>query len=347
MALKIGDKVRFLNATGGGVVKRFVNKELVSVEEEDGFETPVLIRECVVIETVTAGKSTPSKTENRFALTSAVDKMPAPQVVETNDGDKLNIVLAFLPIDEKNIQTTDYEAYFVNCSNYFVQFNYLSMQSKGWILRHSATVEPNQQVFIEEFSKQDLNQLERICIQFTAFKQNKPFELKTPVSVEHRIDTVKFYKLHSFQENDFFEDKAMLLHIVKNDSVEQTIKVDPKELAEAMRSKVDVKESVKQINREKISNNILEIDLHAHELLDSITGLSNTEILKIQLLKFNETMKSHFQNKGMKIVFIHGKGEGVLRKAILDELKIKYKTCQFQDASFREYGFGATMITIK
>ncbi|MEG1546116.1 MAG: Smr/MutS family protein, partial [Bacteroides sp.] len=51
--------------------------------------------------------------------------------------------------------------------------------------------------------------------------------------------------------------------------------------------------------------------------------------------------------RGQKIVFIHGKGDGVLRKAVLDELKYKYPTCQSQDASFKEYGFGATMVTIK
>lgn len=49
---------------------------------------------------------------------------------------------------------------------------------------------------------------------------------------------------------------------------------------------------------------------------------------------------------GQKIVFIHGKGEGVLRKAVLDELKRKYKNCEAQDASFREYGFGATLVTV-
>ena len=47
-----------------------------------------------------------------------------------------------------------------------------------------------------------------------------------------------------------------------------------------------------------------------------------------------------------KIVIIHGKGEGVLRQALLQELKKKYPRCQSQDASFREYGFGATQVTI-
>ncbi|MDR0995820.1 MAG: Smr/MutS family protein, partial [Tannerella sp.] len=47
-----------------------------------------------------------------------------------------------------------------------------------------------------------------------------------------------------------------------------------------------------------------------------------------------------------RIVFIHGKGDGVLRAAIERELKTKYKNCSYQDASFREYGFGATLVTI-
>ena len=47
------------------------------------------------------------------------------------------------------------------------------------------------------------------------------------------------------------------------------------------------------------------------------------------------------------MLFRSGKGDGVLRKAIEKELKTKYKQYYYQDASFREYGFGATMVTIK
>ena len=61
-----------------------------------------------------------------------------------------------------------------------------------------------------------------------------------------------------------------------------------------------------------------------------------------------KSKKKEYKNKkGQKIVFIHGKGDGVLRRAILDELKRKYKNYPSQDASFREYGFGATMVTIR
>lgn len=49
--MKIGDKVRFLSEVGGGIVKGFQGKDIVLVEDADGFDIPMQVRECVVIET--------------------------------------------------------------------------------------------------------------------------------------------------------------------------------------------------------------------------------------------------------------------------------------------------------
>lgn len=57
-------------------------------------------------------------------------------------------------------------------------------------------------------------------------------------------------------------------------------------------------------------------------------------------------MLEHIKERGRRIVFIHGKGEGVLRNSIIKDLRTNFKQCQYQDASFCEYGYGATMVTI-
>ena len=49
--MNIGDKVRFLNTTGGGRIAGFQGKDLVLVCDDDGFEIPTLRSEIVVIET--------------------------------------------------------------------------------------------------------------------------------------------------------------------------------------------------------------------------------------------------------------------------------------------------------
>lgn len=97
---------------------------------------------------------------------------------------------------------------------------------------------------------------------------------------------------------------------------------------------------------EVLRDGIIEVDLHIHNLVDNTAGMDNTAMLRKQMEVFEDTMQSYIKAKNQKIVFIHGKGEGVLRKSILDEVKRKYKTCETQDASFQRYGFGATMVII-
>ena len=47
--MKIGDKVRFLSEVGGGRVAGFQGKNVVLVEDEDGFQVPMMVSEVVVI----------------------------------------------------------------------------------------------------------------------------------------------------------------------------------------------------------------------------------------------------------------------------------------------------------
>ena len=47
--MKIGDKVRFLSSTGGGIIAGFKGK-IVLVEDEDGFQIPTPVNEVVVVE---------------------------------------------------------------------------------------------------------------------------------------------------------------------------------------------------------------------------------------------------------------------------------------------------------
>ena len=244
--------------------------------------------------------------------------------------------------------TTSFEAYLVNDSNYYVTFLYMSVEGTGWRVRFQGTVEPNTKLFMEEFDRSVLNDMERVCVQCLAYKQEKTFLLKPAVQVELRIDTVKFYKLHTFQPSDFFEDNALVYDVVKDDVPARTVFVNAEQLKDALLKKATDERPVRQPARkaEQPKNGIIEIDLHINELLDNTAGLSNKEMLDCQIKEFRRVMDENQKNKGQKIVFIHGKGEGVLRSELLKELKRAYKGCTYQDASFREYGFGATMVTI-
>ena len=82
----------------------------------------------------------------------------------------------------------------------------------------------------------------------------------------------------------------------------------------------------------------MEVDLHIHQLVSSQRGLSNYDMLEIQL----DTAKRqlHFaMKKGIqRVVFIHGVGAGVLRQE-LEYLLKRYDAVSFEDANFHAMMF--------
>ena len=157
---------------------------------------------------------------------------------------------------------------------------------------------------------------------------------------------MKFYKLHLFEENDFFETPAYLFTIVENDEVARPLVIDSKRLKEQMYKDEKVIANTSK-KKSKKDDGTLIIDLHADEVLETTAGMNSADILHYQMDIFKKTMAENKKNKGQKIIFIHGKGEGVLRQALIHELNYRYKSCTYQDASFQEYGYGATQVTIR
>lgn len=353
---KVGDRVRFLNSVGGGIIKRIQGN--IAYVDDDGFETPTLLRECVVV-------ASPEVTEQKVALTqdvvapkpspaaaprtaSPAPSEPAPE--ETPEGEKLNVVLAYEPNDIKHLNSSTFDTYLVNDSNYYLYFTYLSRadEADGWTTRYAGVVEPNIQVFLEEITGADLPSMDRIAVQMIAFKSDREFRIKAPVAVETALDTSKFFKLHCFHSNMYFDKEVIAVELVTNDVPRKRMVLDSSQLEKGIKAKKAVDRPAKRPIQKHQSKrpDVIEVDLHINELVDTTAGLSPADILNLQIDEFRKVMDANLKNKGQKIVFIHGKGEGVLRAAIMKELNHRYKGHAVQDASFREFGFGATQVTI-
>ncbi len=365
--MKIGDRVRFLNDVGGGKITGFQKGNIVLVEDADGFDIPVLASEVVVITTDdyniakvdTMDRNKPLEKEVRAPMRVASDDEyidPAdkeitykPKPEERADGEQLNVILCFVPVDIKNFSKTTFECYLINDCNYYIDYAYMSQENASYKMRAHGVVEPNTKVFIEEVNHAMLNDIERVAFQLFAYKEDKPFLPKPSIHAEIRIDTTKFFKFHTFREGLFFDEPTLEFSVVKDDKAVRPLTVDSQELREAMSAKREMRrDHPHQARVSKKSNvkDIIEVDLHAHELLETTAGMSAGDIKEYQMGVVRKTLDSHLKDKGRRIVFIHGKGEGVLRNAIISELKHKYKHCSYQDASFQQYGFGATMVTV-
>lgn len=234
--MKIGDKVRFLSEIGGGKVSGFQGKDTVLVEDEDGFDIPMPISQVVVIDT---DDYNIAKVNTRTPIRSAMGKQQSeeeeeevdiadlprtfkPRPMEKRGGDRLNIYLAYLPREAKDENDQHYEAYLINDTNYYLQALYLTAENASWQCRFMATLEPNSRQRVDEFLRSQLPEREHLCIQLLAYKQDKPFALKPVVSVELRLDAVKFYKPHTFRHCTFFPDPVLLYDLVRDDQPRTT-----------------------------------------------------------------------------------------------------------------------------
>lgn len=97
----------------------------------------------------------------------------------------------------------------------------------------------------------------------------------------------------------------------------------------------------------KRKGEVMEVDLHIHELVDKHEKMSNSEIVSIQLEHFERTLRIAENKKISTVVYIHGVGQGVLRAEIRKMLQQYYPNCEFMDAPYREYGYGATEVRIR
>jgi dsDNA-specific endonuclease/ATPase MutS2 len=86
-------------------------------------------------------------------------------------------------------------------------------------------------------------------------------------------------------------------------------------------------------------------DLHIEKLVKSKQGLSNFDMLSLQLDTAKQQLDFAIRKGIQKIVLVHGVGEGVLKADLYSMLR-RYDNIKFYDADNIKYGQGATEIYI-
>lgn len=240
--IKVGDTIRYLNASGGGVVKR-IERGVAWVEGPDGFELPTPIHECVVVDSrdtfVPAYKPPVVKRQEPTAQqpkSSAPVATPAtPEPVESAEqdlsfvaplskgpwfdrsgGEQLQVHVAYLPVSYEHFGQFPYETYLINESNYHLLFTYSTTTTAGgYKLRSAGVLEPDMRVLVEEFDASEINDHAISHFQFIAYKPERTYRSMPPVERQVRMDVVKLVKRHAFRENPFFDEDALVIPVLE------------------------------------------------------------------------------------------------------------------------------------
>jgi hypothetical protein len=330
MKIRIGDKVKFLNEKGEGVVTRIQDSKTVFVEMPDGFEIPYLVSKLVPIHT-------------ELILNEDSDN------IELNPDASIADAIYFViePDHELEQLRNEYKIYLFNASAYNLLYTYAIKDDAYFQALKNGTIGPYQKVLLKQVKMQFFADFHYHKIEALLYK-NTHFRPQVPISESVYIHPNQLFKLTPIKHPEF---KFSVYAFMLKDEFMLAETVDAKITAEDLQKLKTIKEfkskeKISRSHKEFLKSLEKEVDLHIEELIENISGLSNHEILSIQIEKFERELDEAIAKGMKKIIFIHGVGNGRLKQEIISILK-SVKEVTFQDAPYKDFGFGATQVNIK
>jgi len=360
MKFKVGDRVKFLNESGGGIVSKVISSKMVHVNIGDGFDIPTLTSDLLKMDEMTGTGSffnnsfrepdSSSSAEQGFDEESQYDERQS-ELINTKIGQSYppGIFLAFIPEEQKWLITGLLDIYLINYTNWDILYNFFLLDQKGSFSGVDyANISPRSRILIDSIERDEINDWCEGHIQFM-FQKEKSNQIVLPVHSKFKFKPTKLYKEASYHHASFIQEKAFLLNILDMSSVsyysdsDEARKLETN-IATVKEAKLAVPEAL--IDRHKIKPRVAEVDLHISALDNEYSTLSSHEILKIQVNYFTRSLESALKNHYVSVFFIHGIGNGVLRTAIKEIMK-DYGGLETRDAPYSRYGTGALEVLIR
>lgn len=142
------------------------------------------------------------------------------------------------------------------------------------------------------------------------------------------------------KEAQAYQSKSPNMHEMLYRDVNEA---DAKKAQRNFKNKYDDRKS----DQMRYKGEVVEVDLHIHELVSTEAGLDPGAMLDIQMQHFERMMRRAERERIARIVFIHGIGQGVLRAEIRKQIDEFYPNASFSDARYEDYGYGATEVRLR
>lgn len=355
MKFNIGDRVAFLNESGGGVISKIISPSLVNVRIDDGFDIPVIVSELMKVETESlfgTAKSVfdeevkvefPSQSEQEYENDSR-------NISLMNIGGQgtleKGIYLAYVPHDQKWLITGIIDIYLVNHTEYDILYSFLKEEERGSFSGYDyGSVIPESMILIESVEREEIETWCRGVVQ-VLYQKEEDSRVLNPGSAEFRVKPTRFYTEGSYKNSSLMEGKGIVVSLLPLSAQTSLLQAEAaKKIVDPVVSKAQEVKPKHIIEEHKTSPHEAVVDLHIYELTENHQNMENMEMLRIQVNYFTRCLESAIANKLSKVTFIHGVGTGVLKTAIKEILK-DYENVSARDASMKEFGYGATEVLI-
>ncbi len=326
----IGDSVRFLNETGGGVITAIISHDLVMVSVEDDFEFEFHTNQLVLV-----------NAKNTGSAPEVVVKTPKTSAFNYTISGKEGVYIAITKEDE----TEDplHHVYIVNNTNFIVLYSFNIIHEKEVIGVNSGIIIPASKHLIHVAHQKEIDEWNGVLVDAVFYKKGfyKPLE---PVSKRIDLNLASFTRVKNFKKLSLMDKEAFVFAVYQK---EEEKKLEIKKVTQPQKlfrigEKQNLHKPKKEVN-EFTGVTTMEVDLHIEELIEDIRGMSNGEIIQIQLRHFQKKLDEAMAKKMRSVVFIHGIGKGVLKNEIISILKT-IDGITYSNGSMAKYGSGATEV---
>ncbi|TGE08558.1 Smr/MutS family protein [Hymenobacter fodinae] len=369
--MNVGDRVRLLTGREEGIITRLLDNDLVEVAIDNDFTIPVLRREVVVVaaeETKAFGQSAASVAAEKKAASSgaaraaqAAGATPAPAAPKKSEGP------AGLP-SAKNAPSTVQKGVYLALTHQSPELLALQLinhtdrdvlytfgeerngQYRGLTSDKLAAKSVSKP--LGHWHLKDFDSWSAPVVQLLPFQTNgtSAFELLTK---RLQFKAASFYT--SRQPNvPVLQREAYLFQLDEKPAA--PVAIAPEKLAETLKAQLTGNAPAKPAAvapapepAKAIVAPPHEVDLHLEALRPEggTEGLSNTAILKLQLDAFEDALSRALATNMHEIVFIHGSGNGTLRKELHKLLSRNRDIKFFEDSKKEKFGYGATLVRLK
>ena len=334
MKFSIGDIVLLKRTGEEGRVVSIVNKEMIEVEV-NGTHFPVFLDE---VDHPYLKWFTEQRKATKPATPRRIEDIPIEKPQKKGHGIASGFHLSFLPVfrfDEFDDIVDKLKTYFINQTAYHITLHYECLGQAGSLFSHKAILQPFDHFYLHDIAFDEMHHQPRFS---WVIEQNNVLIPAQPLRDTLRI---KPKKLFAFITKSQMDNHPMF-HVKLHDDFPFGVNfIEKNETPVAKETIVKIVDNLKAAKGVKQRN---EIDLHIEKLVDSTHGMTNFEMLSIQLCAFEDALEEAIRNHQLSLIVIHGVGKGKLKEEIHTLLKTVSEVDFFQSDWNPKYGYGATEI---
>jgi len=222
MKFKVGDKVKFLNETGGGIVSKVVSGSLVYVATEDGFDIPTATSDLIQIKAETKAEKMFSEDFN-VDLSESRAGVPEPLAskgkIKRGAEEAPGYFLAFVPHDQQWYITGELEVRIINHSDKDILYNLLLRDDEGQYFGFDyGSIEAGSSAEIDTIDREALPGWTDGMVQILVHSEELAYQ---PLYAGFHIKASKFSSEGSYRESGLIGKNAIIYRLAGMDNLKK------------------------------------------------------------------------------------------------------------------------------